>query len=359
MAPASKRSHGTGNPETIFAVRFSAMGDVLIAIPVIYSVCRRWPDVRVVFITKRPFDKLLVNAPANLTVVTFDLKGKEHSALGAALKTGKLIEEYHPTAMADLHGVIRTKAMDLMCRAKGVKVAAIDKGRNEKRQLTKLGASRYGQKLKSSSQRYADVFAEAGYAPEENAASVIPRTRAADDVPRIGIAPFAAHEGKAYPSEEMAKVVAQLTSEGCKIWLFGAPGREQEILDSWAAKSPETTVSVPTLNPGLDGELKLMSSLDVMVAMDSGNMHMASVAGVPTVSVWGATHPYAGFAAPTATEELRVQRDMTCRPCSVFGNKPCRLKDTPYQCLNSITPEMIIEKVHLALKNKTGTTHPN
>ena len=42
-------------------------------------------------------------------------------------------------------------------------------------------------------------------------------------------------------------------------------------------------------------ELNLMSHLDVMLSMDSANMHLASLVNIPVVSVWGATHPYAGF----------------------------------------------------------------
>ena len=94
-------------------------------------------------------------------------------------------------------------------------------------------------------------------------------------------------------------------------------------------------------------ELALMSHLDVMLAMDSGNMHLASLTGVPVVSIWGATHPYAGFMGWGQSEANAIQLSLPCRPCSIFGNKPCLRGD--YACLNQITPRQIIQKVESLL----------
>jgi ADP-heptose:LPS heptosyltransferase len=90
-----------------------------------------------------------------------------------------------------------------------------------------------------------------------------------------------------------------------------------------------------------------MSHLNAMISMDSANMHLASLVGVPVVSVWGATHPYAGFMGWKQSPVNAVQLDMPCRPCSVFGQKPCRRKDGA--CLRGIMPERVIEKVEKLL----------
>ena len=86
-----------------------------------------------------------------------------------------------------------------------------------------------------------------------------------------------------------------------------------------------------------------MSYIDVMVSMDSANMHLASLVGTTVVSVWGATHPYAGFMGWNQKEENAVQVTLPCRPCSIFGNKPCRRGD--YACLRQIEPSDIIQKI--------------
>lgn len=346
---ALRDNKSSARTPVVVAIRFSAMGDVLIAVPVICAVCREYPDTKFVFVTRTGFGRLFLDPPSNLTIVEWDLKKEARNVVGVVRLALRLFADYRPTAFADLHDVIRSRAVGLVAALCHVPSAVIQKDRRLKKLLVSKGADAFGKPLLTTVERYARVFARLGY--NLSGEIISPETRASGPgaVPAIGIAPFAAHPGKIYPTELMEKVVDSLISKGYRIFLFGAPGNEQALLDSWAAKDPAHVVSMPSLGLGLDGELKFMRSLDLMVAMDSGNMHMASLAGVPVVSVWGATHPYAGFAAPMAREDLRVQVDLPCRPCSVFGNRPCRQPGEPYGCLTHITPAMILRKIDLAL----------
>ena len=158
----------------------------------------------------------------------------------------------------------------------------------------------------------------------------------------IGIAPFAAHKGKIYPLEKMERVIELLLERepNCRIFLFGGGAEERELLTQWESRHDRCTCA---LLGSLYNELVLMSHLDTMVSMDSANMHLASLTGTRVVSVWGATHPFAGFMGWNQSSADAVQTTLPCRPCSIFGNKPCLHGD--YPCLNSITPEEIVERV--------------
>lgn len=158
----------------------------------------------------------------------------------------------------------------------------------------------------------------------------------------IGIAPFAAHKGKIYPLENMERVIELLLERepNCRIFLFGGGAEERELLTQWESRHDRCTCA---LLGSLYNELVLMSHLDTMVSMDSANMHLASLTGTRVVSVWGATHPFAGFMGWNQSPADAVQTTLPCRPCSIFGNKPCLHGD--YPCLNSITPEEIVERV--------------
>ena len=166
----------------------------------------------------------------------------------------------------------------------------------------------------------------------------------------IGIAPFAAHKGKIYPIEKTEKVIALLAQqiENLQIYLFG--GGEQEIknLETLANKYPHC-ICVPNKLKGFSQEMVLINHLSVMITMDSSNMHLAALAGTKVVSVWGATHPFAGFMPYNQSKEQVVQASLPCRPCSVYGNKPCYRKD--FACMNLISPEMITNKVKSILAN--------
>ena len=158
----------------------------------------------------------------------------------------------------------------------------------------------------------------------------------------IGIAPFATHEGKIYPLEKMTKVIGALSSAPhVKIFLFGGGKKETEILSEWEKQYPSTVCIAGKLK--WDTELALMSHLDVMLSMDSSNMHLASLVGTPVVSIWGATHPHAGFMGWKQSTDNSIQTDLPCRPCSIFGNKPCLRQD--YACLQEITPDQIVNKL--------------
>ena len=165
----------------------------------------------------------------------------------------------------------------------------------------------------------------------------------------IGIAPFAAHVGKILPAETIGQVITHLAARtDYRIFLFGGGEREKALMEHWSQGLDNVTSMAGKLK--LDGELALMSHLDLMVSMDSANMHLASLVGIPVISIWGATHPAAGFMGWGQEEEHTIQVPLACRPCSIYGNRPCKRGD--YACLHSIRAEQIIEKIDMVLSSK-------
>jgi ADP-heptose:LPS heptosyltransferase len=165
---------------------------------------------------------------------------------------------------------------------------------------------------------------------------------------RIGIAPFAKHKEKMYPLEKMEKVVEVLINKGYKIFLFGGGPEEINVLANWEHVYPGVTNLAGVLS--LEDELIVISQLDLMISMDSANMHLASLYSVPVVSIWGATHPYAGFYGFRQNPENIIQADLYCRPCSVFGNKKCFRGD--WACMQMIDPQIIVEKTEKLLDQR-------
>lgn len=364
----AKQKNNIDRPRSVLITRFSALGDVAMAIPVVYSVCHANPLTQFVMVTAAPLKSLFLNPPPNLTVVEADIRGKYSGPVGLARLTVELIRDYGITHLADLHNVIRTRIMRLTAAVTaGVKVAVIDKGRADKRRLTDP-KSRKLVPLPSSAERYARVFASLGFEISDSFRSLWedtgadPALFAAVTSPKapeerwVGIAPFAAHKGKVYPAERMERVVELLSADpSVRIFLFGGGGREREILESWASRYPRVT-SLAGRRLGFEVELSLMAFLDCMLAMDSGNAHLAAVAGCPVVSVWGATHPFAGFTAWRQQPSDIIQAQVDCRPCSVFGNKPCRYGD--YRCFAPITPEEVAAAVRRHFPARDSVTEP-
>src|SRR5690606_21589646 len=126
----------------------------------------------------------------------------------------------------------------------------------------------------------------------------------------------------------------------------GGP-EEAAIAKNWAANYKNTFSLINKLT--LSEELQTISNLDLMISMDSAGMHMASLMGIPVISIWGATHPFAGFLGYGQSEEDCVQIDLYCRPCSVFGNKICYRGD--HACMHGIDSGMIVGRIIGKLNN--------
>lgn len=164
----------------------------------------------------------------------------------------------------------------------------------------------------------------------------------------VGIAPFAKHAAKLYPLQKMRRVVEfLLENERIQLLVFGTKAEVGDIHDWFENKR---VISMASQLP-LKDELNVISQLDLMISMDSANMHLASLFGVPVVSIWGGTHPWLGFYGWGQDPALAIQLDLPCRPSSVFGNKPCPVHGEQ-GCMQEITPELVAVKVQEVLAFK-------
>ncbi|HVW96966.1 MAG TPA: glycosyltransferase family 9 protein [Mucilaginibacter sp.] len=332
----------------ILVLRFSAMGDVAMCVPVIKTLLDQNPEVDIVFASRAGFKEFFSNIP-RVTYFAADFNKAYRGWKGVLKLFGDLKKEGNFTALADLHDNLRTKILRRLFRLRGLSVAYIDKGRSEKKQLTRF-PGKILKPLKRTTERYADVFRKLhftvnldynlDYKPRQLTKDIIKIT-GQKITPWVGIAPFAKHTGKIYPPELTEKVIALLDHKEVRIFLFGGSEPERELCLKWQQRYGSVISLVQELT--MEQELIAISNLNVMVSMDSAGMHLASLEGVPVVSVWGATHHYAGFLGYGQSEKDVVGDDLECRPCSVYGNKPCFRKD--YACLHRILPETIVSKV--------------
>lgn len=318
----------------ILAYRFSAFGDVAMTVPVFREFLEQNPDVEIIMVSRSNFEALFADIPNVIFkgVNLDDYKG----FFGLNRLANELIKEFHPNLIANLHDVIRTKILDKIYSTKGFKVFKINKGKEEKEHLTDIWNLNKVQ-LKKTVERYADVFREMGFQ-----VTLSHQLRSTSfNKSGIGFAPFAQHKGKMLPLEKSYEL-ARILSLKNTVYFFGGGKAEAEILEKWEKEIPNTRNLAGKLN--LTEELDTIAKLELMISMDSANMHLASLVGTRCVSVWGQTHPYAGFLGFGQSEEDVVQvKDLTCRPCSVFGDKECFRGD--WACLEELNIQKIVEKI--------------
>ncbi|MEN9570944.1 MAG: hypothetical protein RL172_2175 [Bacteroidota bacterium] len=332
----------------ILVIRFSSMGDVAMTVPVIKNVLDQNPQVHITVLSAAFFEPLFTGIE-RCHFVAAHLKTTHKGLAGIYRLSRQLLAGRRIDAVADLHNLLRSKMLRCFLKTKRIPAAAIDKGRRAKKALTQTNNKVFTQ-LTPMHERYAAVFRELGITVELDSSSPAlnqpPLPAAAQALfssgtKTIGVAPFAQHSEKMYPLEKTKAVVQQLANSHYRVLLFGAKGREAELLQQWCTEIPNVHAVAGTVS--FKEELAIISHLHGMISMDSANMHLASLYAVPVVSIWGATHPYAGFYGWGQDENNIVSVNLFCRPCSVFGNKPCYRGD--HACMQQVSVPMVVQKV--------------
>jgi len=331
-------------PKNILIIRLSAMGDVAMTVPVIRAFCHQFPEVKITVLTKEffiPFFRGL----HNVTVIHPDLSDKHKGVLGL-FRLSRELNQWNFDGLLDLHNVLRSRILKTFLSINPS--AQINKGRKEKRALV-FGSSFH--QLKTTHQRYADAFKELGYDVNlinpELPGPVKLNTKLKGFLKgtknkRIGIAPFAAHKGKMYPLTLMNQVIQSLSKKHLVV-LFGGGLKEVNQLKKIASNYKNVINTAGRLT--LDEELDVISNLDLMLSMDSGNGHLAAMLGIDVITIWGVTHPYAGFLPfnQSITSALTLDKSRYPKvPTSVYGNKYPKEYE---QAIGTISPETIISKI--------------
>lgn len=318
----------------ILSFRLSAIGDVAMTIPVILAVLKQNPEVEIDYVTPRFLHNFFPKHP-RLQLLDFDKK-KENKGLKGIYKLYKKIKTNEYDAYVDLHNVLRSSVLGLFLAASVKDRVSLDKGRKEKRALTRKKNKKLVP-LRPMTERYADVFRKLGLKVELSHKLENQLFSSQKRINAIGIAPFAKHKEKAYPLDKTLEVAKQIAKTGTQVFVFGSKAEALRLSDF---KGENIEVVAGKYN--FREELRLIAQLQCMLSMDSSNMHLASLVGTPVISIWGATHPFAGFLGYGQKMENAVQREnLSCRPCSVFGNKKCWRKD--WACMD-IEPQEIVGK---------------
>lgn len=333
----------------IVVIRLSAMGDVAMTVPVIKAFVAQYPNIKITFVSKAFLKPLFNNIP-NVTFFTADVTQK-HKGVAGLYQLFKALKELNVTHIADLHNVLRSKVVRSFFQLSGYKVAYIDKGRAEKKALIRTRNKVFKQ-LKTSHQRYAEVFDKLGFPVDISQPKPVLKATLSQEIRNlagsgykkwIGIAPFAAFPSKVYPLDLMEEVISKLQAYELKIFLFG--GKADVTLLEPLAKKYKNVISVAHKLGGLKNEIDLISNLDLMLSMDSGNAHFSAMQGVKTVTLWGGTHPYAGFAPFNQPKDYCLLPDLKKYPnipCSIYGNKICPGYD---DVMRSISPDSVVKKL--------------
>ena len=332
----------------IIVTRFSAMGDVAMVASVLKEFQQQHQDTEIIMVSRKLFSAFFEHIP-RVKFHVFDPKYKHKGLLGI-YSLFKELKQYKAHYIADFHNNIRTRVLGLLFRIDGYKVQVMDKGRKEKAELTRQN-NRIKKQLKLTTERYADVLRNLGFTIQLSHELVkehrlIPTQYLcilATDKKKIGIAPFAQHSYKVFPLQKMEEIIHYLSAHNYETFIFGGGEKEKSIAENWSRKYPGVRNTIGQFS--VSQELDIISYLDLMISMDSSGMHMGSLVGTRCISIWGATHPYAGFLGYGQSYEDCIQVEHTNRPSSVYGNKPCVCDGI--EAIDLVSSKMVINRIKM------------
>ena len=338
-------------PKHILVIRLSAMGDVAMTVPVLRALVLQYPEVKITVVS-RPFFQPFFDGIPNVNFFGVDLH-KRHKGFIGLLRLFSDLRKLNIDLVADLHNVLRSKVVRTLFALSGKKVASTDKGRTEKKALTSL-TNKVFAPVKPMFERHVDTFKQLGFSIDLTNVQFPEKATLSEEILSIigtknqnwiGIAPFAQYESKVYPQDLMQQVIDELAKNtNHKIFLFGGGDKEIQLLNQLQSQHENVLVLAGKLK--FKHELDVISNLDVMLSMDSGNSHIAAMLGVKVITLWGATHPYAGFKPFNQPDDFCLTSDRAqypLLPTSIYGNKKVEGYD---EVMRTILPTQVIEKIN-------------
>jgi len=329
----------------ILIIRLSSMGDVAMVSAVLRELLENNKNYKISVLTNFQFFPFF-RAFNDVDLISFDKK-KQHKGLFGMFRLFKEIKKLDLDYVVDLHEVLRTNFLKAVLK---VPFYQINKGRNEKERLV---SGKIFAPLKSTHQRYRDVFEKIGISIKPLSKTQIHRVDISDLklIPKnnkllIGIAPFAAHKGKEYPIVQMEEVIKEINKD-FNVILFGGGKKEEFILDDLACKHSNVINIANKFS--LNQEMDVISNLSIMLSMDSANGHIAALMGIKVLTIWGVTHPFAGFSPYGQADKNNIlvnRLQFPKIPTSIYGEK---FPNGYEKAISSISPKEIISKLRTSV----------
>ena len=340
-----------GKPTHIAVLRFSSLGDVALLYPVVRFIGLSHPEVKI-HLVSAPFHQAIFEDCPNVNFIPFH-KEKGVFNLFTHLKGLKV------DAVVDAHNVIRTWMLRALFSLSNTPFVHLNKERSKRNNLLKYGWKK-ATPIPQVSYRYAALFQRVGIDTSSfKTSSALYKPKAKDISgllnfekrgPWIAIAPFTKHLSKVYPHAQMQQLIALLLEPGLfeKIFIIGAQHELRYAKEHWEVLKSSHIASIPP-HLSFKDELDVLSHMDIVVSMDSANMHLASMFGISVLSIWGGTHPHMGFYGFGQKASYAIQSQDEDRPCTVFGKSPCGKKNCPH--FTDILPQNILEKIQVMVSN--------
>lgn len=339
-------------------IRLSSVGDVVLASPLLRALHGRYPDCQIDFLVKAEYAGLMQFNPHVAHVIRFPGNG----TLGDLVRLRRTVISSGYDLIIDIHDSIRSRYLS----AGAGKVTRINKRKVARALLVNFKLDVYDRfgGAPDVAARYLETVLpwgveDDGGGPElffpgdlrATVEKILSEERISAGTMCVGVCPCARHGNKMWPGERFAESAGRLAEgHGIPVLLFGGED-EREMCGRIGAMINGAHPRTRVLN--LAGRLSLletgcaMDRCAVVLANDTGLMHIAEARGVPVVAVFGPTVREFGFFPRGARATVVEHPGLTCRPCTHIGLPRCPLGH--FRCMKEIAPGAVIDAAERVL----------
>lgn len=336
----------------ILIIRFSSVGDIVLASPLIRVVRKKFPVAQIDVVTRREYAEL-IRHNHNLNF-TFEYDASTAFAGLKALKRRLREEKYD--LILDIHNSLRSRYLRSI---RGAEILTIDKRVYERTMFVKFKKNLY-KEIIPIADRYIEPLGKFGiendgiglemHIPDEvlfDVSGKIGSLQLSRFEKVLGVCPFARHFTKRWPLDRFAETAIQFVNKyDGKVMIFGGPGDEEaneQLVGLIASATPEEYVSSFVGKFSLLESAAAMEYCDAILTNDTGLMHIAAAMKKKVVAVFGSTVREFGFFPPQESSLVLEVPGLACRPCSHVGLSEC--PEQHFRCMDVITSDQAVNSI--------------
>lgn len=341
------------SPDKILIIRFSSLGDIILASPLLRVLRAACPDARIDVLVKSEYADLVRHHPAVASVITLSSSSAKEDLRD--LRARVRMEGYD--VILDLHNSLRSRYVRFLSGAR--LVAAVHKRAARRWLLVNLKRNVYRDAVPVA-ERYIETAARLGVAPDgrgpevfipgetvSRVAAIMSKYKLERYASVVGLAPSARHFTKRWPPERYRDLGIRLAKEGrAKLLVFGGPEETDYCGDIAQMINAEVGAGAAESLAGKLSLLETAAAFDhcsLVVTNDSGLMHMASARGRGIVAIFGSTVREFGFFPYGTRSVVLEQQGLACRPCSHIGRSEC--PEGHFRCMKEISVDDAVAAV--------------
>ena len=320
-------------PASILVIRYSALGDVVLATSVLEPLRERYPQARIEWVTDPLYAPLLEGLPELARVHRMARDGPDTALALASRLRGQF------DAVIDLQNKVRSA---VVARA-AAPLRTVFRRRTAMRAMLALFGNDPPLVRAHATQLYAEALApldvhRAGplkvNLPPRAVALAADALRGVEP-PVVAVAPGARWATKRWPAERFAAVADQLSALGNRIVLCGGPGDR----DAFAAfrSVVRAPIAADLSFLPLDALAASIARVQLLVACDSGPVHLATAVGTPVLALFGPTS-VTRWGPPPPGRAFSL--GLPCAPCSNHGGDYC--PEGHHRCMGDLAPEAVL-----------------